>query len=80
MDSPVPLLTPFTSYSEWKLRMIASLKRKGLYVVSIGLGEESYENYNGWKNDGDRDFGAICLALSPSLYYLIDSTEYPKNF
>ena len=59
--------------------MIASLKRRGIYEVSIGLGRESYENENDWLNDGDRAFGAICLALSPSLYYLIDSTEYPKN-
>ena len=59
--------------------MIASLKRRGLYEVSIGLGKESYENENDWLNDGDRDFGAICLALSPSLHYLIGSAEYPKD-
>ena len=79
MDSSIPLLTPFTSYSEWKLKMIASLKKQGLYEVSIGLGKESYENENDWLNDGDRSFGAICLALSPSLYYLIYSVEYPKE-
>ena len=44
MDSSVPLLTPFRSYSEWKLKMIASLKIQDLYEVSIGLGKESYEN------------------------------------
>ena len=60
--------------------MIASLKRRGLYEVSIELGKESYENDNDWLNDADKAFGAICLALSPSLYYLIDSAEYPKNF
>ena len=59
--------------------MIASLKRRGLYEVSIGLGKESYENQNDWKNDGDRYFGAICLALSPSLRYLIGFAEYPKD-
>ena len=60
--------------------MIASLKRQGLYEVSIGIGKESYENQNDWLNDGDRAFGAICLALSPSLYYLIiGSDEYPKE-
>ena len=64
MDSSVPLLTPFTRYLEWKLKMIASLKRLGLYEVSIGLGKESYENENDWINDGDRAFGAIGLALS----------------
>ena len=79
MDSSVPLLTSFTSYSKWKLKMIASLKRRGLYEVSIGLGNESYENENDWLNDGDRDFGAIFLALSNSLYYLIDFAEYPKD-
>ena len=79
MDSSVPLLTPFTSYSKWKLKMIASLKRKGLYEVSIGLGKESYENDNDWLNDSDIAFGAIGLALSPSLYYLIASAEYPKD-
>ena len=59
--------------------MIASLKKQGIYEVSIGIGKESYENENDWLNDGDRDFGAICLALSPSLRYLIGSVEYPKD-
>ena len=80
MDSSIPLLTPFTSYSEWKLKMIASLKRRGLYEVSIGIGRETYENENDWLNDGNRAFGAICLALDDSLYYLTDYAEYPKNF
>ena len=60
--------------------MIASLKRRGLYEVSIGLGKECYENENDWLNDGDRAFGEICLALDDSLYYLTDYAEYPKNF
>ena len=59
--------------------VIASLKRRGLYEVSIGLGKESYQNENYWLNDGDRYFGEICLALSPSLRYLIGSAEYPKD-
>ena len=59
--------------------MISSLKRHGLYEVSIGLGKESYEDENDWLNDGDRAFGTICLAFSPSLRYQIDSAEYPKN-
>ena len=46
--------------------MISSLKGQDLYEVSIGLGKESYENENDWLNDGDRAFGTICLALSPS--------------
>ena len=81
MDSrlSVPLLTPFTRYSEWKLKMISSLKRQCLYEVSIGLGKEYYEYENHWINDGDRAFGMICMAFSPSLCYLIDSAEYPKD-
>ena len=47
--------------------------------MSIGLGKESYEKENDWINDGHRSFGAICLALSPSLHYLIGSAEYPKD-
>ena len=68
MDSSVPLLTPFTSYSEWNLKMISYLKRQGLYEVSIGLGKESYENENDWLNDGDRAYGEICGTFSPSLH------------
>ena len=81
MDSrlSVPLLTPFTIYSEWKLKMISSLKRQDLYEVSVGLGKEYYEDENVWINYDDRSFGAICSALSPCLCYLIDSVEYPKD-
>ena len=59
--------------------MISSLKRQGLYEVSIGIGKESYEDENGWLNDGDITFGTICTNLSPILRYLIDSVEYPKD-
>ena len=81
MDSifPVPLLTPFTRYSEWKLKMISYIKRQGLYEISIGDGEESYEDPSDQLNDCDRAIGAICLAISPSMRYLIDSVEYPKD-
>ena len=81
MDSSlsVPLLTPSTRYSEWKLKMITSLKRQGLHEVSIGLGKESYKDENDWLSDGDKAFGTICLALSPSLRYLVKSVEYPKD-
>ena len=73
MDSILsfPLLTPSTRYSEWKMKMIASLKRQGLYEVSIGLGKEYHEYENDWLNDGDRAYGTICEAFSPSLCYLI---------
>ena len=81
MDSilSVPLLTPSTRYSKWKLKMNVSLKRQGLYEVATTLGKESYKDENDWINDGDRYFGTICLALSPSLRYLIASAEYPKD-
>ena len=77
MDSrlSVPLLTPSTRYSEWKLKMISYLKRQGLYEVSIGIGKESYEYDNVLLNNGDRDYGTICEAFPPSLRYLIDSAE-----
>ena len=56
MDSKVsvPLLSPFTIYSEWKLKMISYLKRQGLYEISIGAGEESYEEPSDWLNGYDR--------------------------
>ena len=59
--------------------MIASLKRQGLYGVSMGLSEESYESENDWLNECDATFGTIALALSPSLRYLTKSVEYPKD-
>ena len=74
----VHLLTPSTRYSEWKLKMIAYLKRQGLYVVSIGLGKECFSE-NDWLNKCDGDFGRIALGLSPSLRYLTRSIEDPKE-
>ena len=81
MDSKllVPFLTPSTRYSEWKMKMITSLKRQDLYEVSIGIGKESYDNENYRINDGDAAFGAIDLSLSPSLRYLTKYVEYPKD-
>ena len=82
MDSilSVPLLTLSTRYSEWKSKMIASLKRQGLYEVSMGLGKESYEYEKYWLNDGDRTYGAICGTFSRSLLIdLIEFAEYPKD-
>ena len=74
-----PLLTPFTRYSEWKLKLIISLKRHGLYEISIGVGEEYYKEINDWLNDYDIDFGSIGIAISPSMHYLIDYAKYPKD-
>ena len=61
---PVSLLTPFTRYSKWKLKMISIVKRQGLYEVFIGLAKESYEDENDWLNDGDIYFGTICHGKS----------------
>ena len=79
MDSSVPLLNSFTSYSEWKMKMIAFLKRQDLYEVSIGLGKEFYESENDWLNECDVSYGTIALALSPILHYLTKFVEYPKD-
>ena len=59
--------------------MIASIKIQGIDEVYIGLGIESYGCENEQINGGDRAFGTICLALSPSLCYLIAFVEYPKD-
>ena len=61
------------------MKMISSLKRQDIYEVSIGIAKESYENENDWLSNGDGAFGAICLALSDSLYFVIDFAEYPKD-
>ena len=78
MDSSVPLLTLSTIYSEWKKKMISSLMRRGLYGVSIGLGEECFSE-NDWLNECDAAFGAIAPGLSPILRYLSRSNEDPKE-
>ena len=59
--------------------MIASLKRQGLYEVSMGLGKEYYEYENEWVNDGDIYFRTICISFSLILHYLIDYAKYPKD-
>ena len=81
MDSrlSVPLLTPSTRYSEWKLKMNVSLKRQGLYEVSTRLVKEYYKDENDWINDGYIYFGRIGLHVSRSFHFLIDSAEYPKD-
>ena len=58
--------------------MISYLKRQGLYEISIGASEESYEEPSDWLNDCDRAIGAICPAISPSIQYLINSVYYAK--
>ena len=78
MDSSIPLLTLFTNYSEWKKKMIASLMRRGLYGLSIELGEECFTK-NDWLNECDATFGTMKLALFPRLRYLSRSIEDPKE-
>ena len=78
MDSKVPLLSPF-NYSDWKPKMSAYFKRQFFFDVSIGaLSEpESYEEKIDWINNCDRDYGIMCLLMSPNIYHLIDFAEYP---
>ena len=59
--------------------MISYLKRQGLYEISIGVGEEFYEEPSVQLNDYDRAFGVRCLVISLTMRYLIDSTTYPKD-
>ena len=79
LDSSVPLVTLFTNYSEWKMKMIASLKRQDLYEVSTGLGEESFERKDHWLNKCDAAYGNIYMAISPSMFYLKRSVRNPKD-
>ena len=80
MDSSVPLLTLFTNYSEWKMKMIASLKRQDIYEVSIGIGEESFERKDiDWLNECDAAYGTMYMASSPSMRYLKRSIKNPKD-
>ena len=59
--------------------MSAYLKRQCLFEVSIGAFSEpeSYEDNIDWLNNCNRDYGIICLEMSPNIHHLIDSTEYP---
>ena len=59
--------------------MISSLKRQGLYDVSIGSGIESYEELHDQLNEFDRSFGSMCLSISPSMCYLVYYANYPKD-
>ena len=74
----VPLLSPF-NYSEWKLKMCAYLKRQCIYDVSIGVVREpeSYQEKDAWLNGNDRAYGTMCLAIPPTMCYLLDSVDYP---
>ena len=59
--------------------MCAYLKRKCLYDVSIGAMREldSCQEKCDWLNDNDRAYGTMCLAIPPTMHYLLDSAEFP---
>ena len=40
--------------------------------------QDIYKEPSDWLNDCDRAFGAMCLAISPIMRYLIDSPN-PKD-
>ena len=71
----IPPLSPF-NYVEWKLNMVAYLKRHELLDVSIGFVAvaESDDEKSIWFNNCDRAFGAMYLAIAPTMCYdLIDT-------
>ena len=79
MDSKVvPLLSPF-NYFEWKSKMCAYIKRKSLYDVSIGVVRDpySYQEKYDCLNYNDRAYGTMCLAIPPTMRYILDSVDYP---
>ena len=59
--------------------MCAYLKSKFLYDVSIGVVREpkSWQEKCDWLNDNDIAYGTMCLAIPPTMRYLLDSVEYP---
>ena len=77
MDSKFTLLSPF-NYADWKPKMSAYLKRQCLFDVSIGAlnKPQSYEDNIDWINNCDRDYGIMCLIMSPNIYHLIYYVEY----
>ena len=77
----IPLLSPF-NYYEWKSNMCAYLKRKCLYDVSIGVVREpeSCQEKDAWLNDNDRAYGTMCLAIPPTMHYILDSSITHSSF
>ena len=78
MDLKFPLVSPF-NYNYSNLRMSVHLNWNCLFEVYIGAlsKPESYEENIDWINNCDRAYGVMCLAMSPNIHHLIDSTEYP---
>ena len=58
--------------------MCAYLKRQCLYDVSIGVVRELEfcQEKDAWLNDNDRAYGTMCLAIPPTMRYLLDSDDY----
>ena len=77
MDSKVPLIYSF-NYAYRKPNISAYLKRQCLFDVSIGILSEieSYEENIDWINNFDKDYGIMCLGMSPNIHHLINSVEY----
>ena len=57
--------------------MIAYLESHDLFDVSIGAGEEHYEEKNDWLTNCYKAYGIMCMAVSPMMNYLIDYVDYP---
>ena len=59
--------------------MCAYLKRQCLYDVSIGdvREPESRQEKDTWLNDNDRAYGTMCLAIPPTMCYILDFADYP---
>ena len=77
--SLVPLLTPF-NYDEWKMKMITFLKIKRLSRITMGIEMKpllDVENPK-WINICDKDYGILCLSVSPNILDKIISIESPK--
>ena len=59
--------------------MCAYLNMKCLYDVSIGAMREteSFQEKYVWINDNDRAYGTMCLAIPPTMHYLLVFADYP---
>ena len=77
MNSSVPLLTRYSDYFEWGVKMNICLRRQKLFSVSIGLGRNSFESDNDWLKAKDKSFEIMELALSTSMCYHSRSIKDP---
>ena len=59
--------------------MCAYIQRQCIYDVSIGAVKEpeSCQKKDAWINDNDRVYGTMCLAIPPTMRYILDSADYP---